>query len=122
MSNLKYFIDGSGRWLNHWDCTGHDTALFVLSSIGCIWMVFEYMLYSKRTIKAVKFAKESSDASHKKRLGWVFAFCGIIHLMVTLIAWWIPIYYIIAVAFFVNAFAARLLNSSKYQLLAEQEY
>ena len=94
---------------------------FWFTLLACSWMVGEYFLYARRTYKAVTFSSFNHDRVHKRRLATLFVSCGLIH-MVHVIVPGVCGSYLLGILLLANAMQAHLLNRSKVQLLADQEF
>lgn len=109
--------------MNRWCCTNEDLALAVCMIVSCSWMVFEYsrfawtnhQTFSDRTV-------ESVYRSHSINLRNVFVECGTIHVLSSIVAWFLPLYWAMVLLHVHNAFVAHKLNRSASEQAAYQEH
>lgn len=121
-SSLRYWFDGDGQWMNRWCCTGHDSLLFWVMSSLTIAMFGLYVYYAMQSHFATRSVKECHFVSHLKSLRNVFLLCGLIHVINSVLSWWIPIYYSICVLMVVNIWQCVNLVLRKSEIIAIQKH
>lgn len=119
---LMYWIHGDGEWMNRWHCSGGDLAACVAMCSACLLMFTSYLVYAAKNHYELRLVKESSFRNHLIRLRNVFLVCGTIHVLDSVICWFIPIYYIIATAMLINTIQCVYLIISKDEILAIKQY
>lgn len=119
---LWYFINGNGRYMNRWHCSGEDAALLSAQVLSCTTMVGLYVFYGRQNRTAMRIVKESHFRTHLASLCNVFLLCGAIHTLSSIATWVWPCYWFIVAAQLLNGWLTFSLVREKQVLLAIQEH
>lgn len=120
-STFEYWITGNGYHLTRWDCTSHDTWLYIANIVSNGWMSFEYGKYAYYCHKAFKILESSHAKTHMSRLRIVFLQYMTIHLFMSVFSWFCSIYWFTVLLVLFNAYTTRKMNESKIMVLHIQE-
>lgn len=113
METLTYLIYGAGYWHSRWCSTGHDLPLLVFTILSCSWMVYEYGCYAYQNHKIVQHTPDSAYRTHSISCRDVFIECGLIYILSSIVAWWVPTYWVIVFMFLHSAKTTHGLNKAK---------
>ena len=119
---IKYITYGHGEWMSRWTCTRGDIVLCLVMCTGTLTMAWQYTRYSISNHKLLKTLPEGKVKSHAWRMRNIFAECAAIHAIGLVLAWFMPLYYLVAVACFHNAWATKCMNDIASPMDAFREH
>lgn len=106
--------------MSRWECSGRDWWLFAGMTTATIAMFFGYLWYARQNKKALSVVKEEHFRDHHQKLMAVFVLCAFIHVINSVLTWWVTAYWIGVLLTAVNSYMTWQLCRSKSQVLAIQ--
>jgi len=120
--SVFYWFYGDGAWMNQWDCTNHDTPLFITSCVVALVSFALHLVYAKQLSESLRQVREVHYRKHYQQLRNVFILCGSIHVLTLVASWFVSIHWIIVIAMLVNTIQCATLVISKRQILTIQAH
>lgn len=114
---MEYLLYGGGAWASRWQCTNHDSALAIISILGCLWMLWGCGRY----VWAASHRGPRALTEHNRQLRWVFIQMAAINAVTMLLVWIWPAYYVAAALCWLNAYQIGKLTRAKMVELADEE-
>jgi hypothetical protein len=81
-----------------------------------------YVVYALQTHAAFKLVLENHFRQHLEDLRNVFILCGTIHVVSSVVCWFIPLYYVVSCMLILNCWLTAHLVKSKSAILAIQSH
>lgn len=120
--SVWYWITGDGAHLTRWHCTSGDTLLMWGTIVASTGLFILYLLYAYKSNLALEYVRESHFRAHLSDLRNVFVICGFIHVLNSVVSWFVPLYWSGVVIMVVNCWQTWALMKSKNDVMAIQRH